>query len=169
MGETMVNRSDPRGRYTVELWIRPLASSDGEQHEPLVDRLRRLEARGVVDEVSVHRWGRNIDLTDTHLDRPDDPDRAAWERVVEFLQWAVNNEVTLADFRETAAVGVGRMGREHPVVSLPRTALAVYQDGDLQWVFPFQRAGRRYTVSDWLEAATGSFDPADCGTVYESA
>jgi hypothetical protein len=124
-----------------------------------------MEAMGALDDVSVYTWERCIDMTDPHVD---DPDRLAWERVIEFLQWAVNNDVTLEDFRETAAVGEGRMGREHPVVCLPRTVLAEYRGGDLVWVLPFQRKNRRYTVSDWFASAGDRFDPETSGHSFDT-
>ncbi len=161
----MATESSSSDRRTVELWIRSLPGGSGEQHESLITRLRRIEAMGVLDDVTVHTWERCIDMTDPHVD---DPDRRAWERVIEFLQWAVNNDVTLVDFRETAAVGEGRMGPEHPVVCLPRTVLAEYKDGDLLWVLPFQRKNRRYTVSDWFVSAGDRFDPDTDGHPFET-
>lgn len=137
-------------RPTVELWIRALRTGGSEEHDELRRRLVTLDHRGVVDSVHVRTWPHDVTI-----DRPTTRrERTIADRVRTFRRWAGRRGVSLPAFGERTTAGVGRMGPECEVVTLPRTALAVWCDGTLEWVAPCVADGRVYTPREWVEEAT---------------
>ncbi|POG57452.1 HTH domain-containing protein [Haloferax marisrubri] len=135
----------------VELWIRPIRDGFGEEHQALVVRLERLADEGLVDDVCVRTWDRDVDVeSDT---APTKRDAVVRERLAECRLWARNEGVALPTLDERATVGSGRMGPEHDAVVLPPTLGIVFRDDEIEAVYPHERTEGRRTLADWVETA----------------
>lgn len=136
-------------RPTVELWMRTLPTGEGEEHDELVARLRALERCGRIDGVECRTWPHEVAVDDPRTPR----ESTVVNRVTSFRRWAATRGVDLPAFERTTTAGVGRMGPAYEALTLPPTALAVYQDGVLVWVAPCVDDEHEYTPLDWIEAA----------------
>lgn len=135
----------------VELWIRTLPSGDGEEHDQLRQRLRRLEARGVVDSVRVRTWPHEVALEGPATPR----ERHIRDCIRACQEWASEREMALAGFERITA-GVGRMGPGYESMRLPQTLLTVWRDGHVEWVAPCVDDGHEWSPMEWVdEADTG--------------
>jgi hypothetical protein len=142
------------GERRVELWIRQIRDGLGEEHQALVVRLERLADEGVVDDVCVRTWGREVDVeSDT---APTKRDAVVRERLAECRHWARREGVALPTLDERATVGSGRMGPEHDAVVLPPTLGIVFRSDEIEVVYPHERDEGLRTLSDWVETARSS-------------
>ncbi|MFC7128763.1 HTH domain-containing protein [Haloferax chudinovii] len=139
------------GERRVELWIRPIRDGLGEEHQALIVRLERLTDGGVVDDVCVRTWGRNVDVESDLA--PTNRDAVVRERLAECRHWARTEEVALPTLDERSTVGSGRMGPEHDAVVLPRTLGIVFRGDEIEAVFPHERDEGTQTFADWVETA----------------
>jgi hypothetical protein len=146
-------------RPRVELWIRTLPTGGGEEHDELRRRLASLARRGVIEEARVRTWPHEVALDGPTTAR----DEVIARRVRAFRRWAAREGVELPTFGGRTTAGVGRMGPAYTALRLPRTALAVWRDGVLQWVVPCVADGRERTPAEWVDAAATG-DAPGCGT-----
>lgn len=136
---------------TVELYVRSLAPGPAsEKRERAIERLERLEARGVVDEYTVHIWGERFDPTSAAART--EPGRFVRRRVAAFASWADRNGVSTGSFFEPEPVRSSITGEEYTAVTLPSVALAEFVDGEVAFVAPCSDDGTTCSVEDRLDA-----------------
>lgn len=136
--------------------MRDLSPPPDDPRKKVLSRLRAFEAEGVVDEVSVRVWGKNVSVS---RDEADEDRTIIRERVSEFQTWAERNGHSLEPaFRwreQSSMVSEGR----NEVIRLPLQCLAVYTSDKLVGVFPCSMGGETNTVGDCLaRLETGEFD-----------
>jgi hypothetical protein len=149
----MVRVMSTHTRPEVELWIRTLRTVAAEEHDGLRRRLAALERQGVLGSVEIRTWPHEVPIDGPTTAR----DRLIVDRVRAFRRWAARAGASLPAFDERVTAGVGRMGPECTVLTLPETTLAVSVDGTLSWVAPCVEGDVGRTVAEWVEAAeTGS-------------
>lgn len=125
---------------TVELYVRGLLPDDGRDDQTeLVDRATRLEARGAIDDVTVH-------------DRGPSDDSFALERLEAFEAWADSNDMAVGSFfaRDVAREPV--TGDRRSIAVFPAVALAEWHGDELTFVAPCTDGATVYTVADRLDA-----------------
>lgn len=151
-----MNTREPGEDIRVEVWMRDLSPPPGDPRKNVLSRLRAFEAEGVVGEVSVRVWGKNLTVS---REGADEGSTVIRERVSEFQTWAKRNGHSLEPaFRwrdQSSMVSEER----NEVIRLPLQCLAVYAGDNLLGVFPCSMDGETNTVGDCLaRLETGDFD-----------
>ncbi|MDG5776352.1 HTH domain-containing protein [Haloarculaceae archaeon H-GB2-1] len=159
----MVETPQPR----IELYVRSLLPDGAhERQEAVIERLEEMDARGDVEGFSVIVWGKQL-ARDTAATRTDEG-RYILNRVAEFQQWALSNNVSLDSFCQTHAAETEVSDEPKTAITLPVMGLAEYQDGELQHVAPCTKGDSVHTIMDRLkklEAGLPSVVGTDAGSV----
>lgn len=132
---------------TAELFVHGLLPVGAEATQAtLVDRARRLEAEGTLDELAVYDRERTSGRTDAAF---------LLERLDAFESWARREDMAVGSFFARDAVRSAVTGdrREAPV--FPPVALAEWRGEDLAFVAPCTDGRTVYTVPDRLDVLAG--------------
>lgn len=143
---------------TLELWIRSIAPTvRTARRDRIVDRVRRLADRNVVDAFECNGWTGVVERDDggeeDGRDHPDQPLRAVLES---FERWADRTGRSLEPCFRTRRAESAITGESTVVCRPPTVALAEYHDGELAHVAPSRVDDRVIEIEDRLESlATG--------------
>ena len=138
------NHTVPR---TIELWVRTFApTATGPTRDRALEQVRRLEANGTVDGVSVAGWGAEIELGTLSAHVPQI--RTIERRLAAFEQWADRTDRDLEPFFRRRTVESTITGERHDVCRLPTVALAEFDDRGLVHVAPCRDDDRTIDVFD---------------------
>jgi len=142
-----MSHDDPGTELRVEVWMRDAAPPADDPRTAVLDRLRELGSRGVVEDLSVRVWGEHVAAPDGEPDGTDPPAR---ERIAAFQRWAERNGHSLepAFYRVERSSLVSEEGTD--AIRLPLQCLAVYEGDRLVGVFPCSTADGTNTVGDCL-------------------
>lgn len=116
--------------------------------QTVVDRLTDLERAERIDDFCVHVWGRAIrptgplEGTDYH--------RSILDRLREFEEWLDRRGGAADRLFERREVDSAVVDESYTVISLPTMCLAVYEDGELSGVYPYDDADGSHSVLDCL-------------------
>lgn len=139
---------DPQ-EYRMELFLRSLAPPAARAtQDVIIDRLIRLDDRGLIREYDLTIWGDRIRL-DVSPRTP--TERAIHDEIDRFRRWERTHDVSLApafDEREVDPL----VGDPYTVFQPPVITLAVYAGTDVWGLFPCDVEGERVTVDDCLDA-----------------
>ncbi|MFB6179925.1 MAG: HTH domain-containing protein [Halorientalis sp.] len=139
--------SDP---IRLELYVRTLSPAGARaRQEAVLDRLKRLEADGHIDDWYVKVWGNRIDPTTTAAET--DQGQFILNRIAEFKQWALAENTTLESFYQTHEQSSSITGEDHTNIVLPKMGLAEYHGTELQQVAPCTTGDEVYSVGDHLD------------------
>lgn len=136
----------------IELYLRGDTYGTYDRQKVILDRISALEEEGVVTDADVDTsWQR---IRTPELDCRD----GALETYEEFLAWAEENGYSLEPAfqrRQRSYIGTDLV---HEVLVFPTASLAVYEDTDLQAVFPCSGESGEvyYSVQDCLDALEDS-------------
>jgi hypothetical protein len=137
------------GERTVDLYLCAEPQFGVEtQKEAVIDRLTALEREDLIDEFGVYIWGREI--------RPDGPlegtdyHRLVLDSVREFEEWLRRHGASADHLFKRRGVDSEIIDETYTVISLPTMCLAVYDDGDLSGVYPYDDAEGTHTVRECL-------------------
>jgi hypothetical protein len=134
----------------IELYVRSLLPKGAhERQEAVIEQLERLEQQDTIEGFSVIVWGKQIarDSAAAHTEEG----RYILNRVAEFKQWALSNNVSLKSFYQTTTVDNEVASESHNAMTLPVMGLAEYQDGELQHVAPCSNGDIVHTIMARLE------------------
>lgn len=120
----------------------------------IFDRLKRLEAEGVIDECEAEVWGRKV-CRRIQGERPA-IGAPVLETVREFRDWADRTGASLDRCFEEHEVHSEMTGEDRTEIRLPTVCLAVRYEDDLVAVFPHAKDGDEYTVTDGLATLESS-------------
>jgi hypothetical protein len=141
-------RTDSEGRV-LKLFVRMESQLGTEQvKKAVVDEVRRLERRGVVDDYEVVPWGKTFRQdgalagTEYH--------ETVRRHVAEFEEWAREHDVSLEHTFERNRLRSTITGESFSVVSLPVVCLAEYVDGELAGIYPCRTGDRVCDVREFL-------------------
>lgn len=134
----------------VVVWVRELAVPPGDPRAAVLSRLRELESRGLVDDVSVRVWGTAVDASVADGGEYDQPVRSC---VAAFYRWADRTGHSLGPAFRREQCSSMRSAERAAVVRLPLVCVAVHADGGLEGVFPCSAGGEATTrtVRDCLD------------------
>lgn len=143
--------SSPSPDRTFELHVRSLSPSGTRaQQGTVIERLERLDNEDMIDEFTVHVWGKQLDLS-TAAARTD-AGQFVSNRVAAFEDWARQNDLRINHFFERREIQSGILAEVHTVLTLPVMALAEVRDGEVQCMAPCVDGEIVYSVIDWLDA-----------------
>lgn len=141
----------------IELCVRSLTSRTDRAQGQAIDRLRRLEATGAIDGLSIRIWGEEVALSTTAVET--DRGRDILQRVGAFREWAAHNDVSLSPFFESREKTSRITGEEYATLRLPTLVMVEYADGDVVHVAPHEGDSGVYTVEDRLASLAEPTSP----------
>lgn len=147
---------------TVELYVRSLCADAAKApQEAAIERLSRLERDGVVDEYTVHVWGRRISPDAAAADT--DAGRFVLDRIEAFEDWANDVGTSIRSFFDTDEVDSSITGESYVAITVPTLTLAEFRGDELRCVAPCADDGTVHTVSDRLDVleADGGATPGE--------
>lgn len=133
-------------RRRAELYLRGDTYGTYEAQQDVLARVRRLEGQDVIDESAVaDEWQRIRTMNEDCRD-------GALATYGEFSKWARHNGYSLEPAFEQRARSYVGLNQVDDVVVFPVVSLAVYENDELQAVFPCSDEERNYRVQDCLDA-----------------
>lgn len=132
----------------VEVWVRDLSLPPDDPRTSVVSRLHEFEETGLVDDVSIHVWGKCVSVSDEWADETSPPVR---ERIADFREWADRNGHTLEPAFRWCEESTMLSEEQNEVIRLPLQCLAIYEGDRLVGVFPCSTDNGTKTVADCLQ------------------
>ncbi len=128
---------------TAVLYVRSVAPCGVDDvQRRTIDRLERLAADGVLESVEYEVWGDGV---------PADDSGTVIKGVYdEFVEWADDQGYTLAPAFRDRETGTMVSDECRTVISFPLLCLGVYEENELEAVFPCSDDERTYTIEDGL-------------------
>lgn len=154
-------------RRRVELYVHSLAPcGTGNEQNAIVERLRDLERRDVIDDLELRVWGDAVCL-DSPSAEVGDGARIA-DRIREFYDWCEEGRASLDPFFTWSVVDSKITGETFRRVVLPHRCLAVYADDGLEAVYPSSVGETVRSLQDGIDSLeTAAGRPADHSLVFE--
>jgi hypothetical protein len=148
---------------TVELYVRSM-SPDGAQNrqEQVIERLQRLDREDEIADFSVVVWGKQISRESAAAST--DEGTYILNRVAEFKQWALSNNVSLDAFYQRRRVENELTGEAYTTLTLPVMGLAEYEDGELVHVAPCTEGDVVTRIVDRLDSLETDAPSAEADT-----
>lgn len=134
----------------IELYVRSLLPTGAhERQEAVIDQLQRLDREDRIGDFSVIVWGKQVarDSAAAYTEEG----QYILNRVAEFKQWSLSNNVSLESFYQTTTVDNEVTENSYTAITLPVMGLAEYVDGELQHVAPCTSGDIVHTIMDRLE------------------
>jgi hypothetical protein len=144
VGDEITMTADSQLR--AELYLRGDTYGTFDAQQQVLNRVKHLEANGVfTDSMVSGEWQRIRTMAE-------DKRSGALATYEEFRDWAERNGHSLEPAFERRTRTYMGMDRVEDVVVFPVVSLAIYDDTQLEAVFPCTDAERTFTVGDALEA-----------------
>ncbi|WP_276249968.1 HTH domain-containing protein [Haloarcula rara] len=141
-----MNQTEPH----VELYVRSmLPDGAGSRQEAVIDKLDELERREEIAGYNVVVWGKQIAPESAAANT--EAGRYILNRVAEFKQWALSNNVSLESFYQRTSVDSEVTESAYDAMVLPVMGLAEYDGNELAHVAPCTRGEAVHTITDRLE------------------
>lgn len=155
---------DDNTSRNVELYVRSLAPcGTRNEQDTIIERLLDLEEEGAVDEVDLTVWGNAVCLDGTSADVG--TGKRVAERIQDFHSWSERGEASLEPFFNFSIVDSSIYGDTFRRVIPPHRCLAVYEDDQLQEVYPSTVNGTARTLQEGLQALEGDETAAQSSEV----
>ena len=134
----------------VELYVRSmLPDGAGSRQEHVIDKLAELERREEIAGSNVVVWGKQIAPESAAANTEEG--RYILNRVAEFKQWALSNNVSLESFYQRTTVESATADSGSEAMVLPVMGLAEYDGNELAHVAPCTDGEAVHTITDRLE------------------
>ena len=133
----------------IELYVRSLVPNGAhERQEAVIERLETLDQHDDIADFSVIVWGKQVarESAAAHTEEG----KYILNRVAEFKQWALSNNVSLESFYQTTEIE-SELTDDYSAMVLPVMGLAEYHGGELQHVAPCTKGDVVHTIMDRLE------------------
>jgi hypothetical protein len=149
----------------IELYVRSLLPDGaGERQDAVIDHLEHLEREGEIAGYDVIVWGKQIAPQSAGADT--DEGKYILNRVAEFKQWALSNNVSLESFYQRTTVDSEASESSYDAVLLPMMGLAEYDGDELAHVAPCTDGKTVHTITDRLESLEAGMEaPAERNAV----
>jgi hypothetical protein len=134
----------------IELYVRSLLPAGAyARQEAVIEQLDRLAAEDAIDDYAVIVWGKQVarDSAAAHTEEG----RYILNRVAEFKQWALSNNVSLDSFHQQGTVDKETSEESYEAITLPVMGLAEYEHGELVHVAPCTTGETVHTIQDRLD------------------
>ncbi|MFC7194520.1 HTH domain-containing protein [Halosimplex aquaticum] len=137
----------------IELYVRSLLPDGAhERQEAVIERLQELDAEDEIEDFSVIVWGKQI-ARDSAGARTEEGEYIL-NRVAEFKQWALSNNVSLESFYQRQTVENDVTDEPYTAMVLPVMGLAEYDGEELATSPPVPRA--RKSTPSWTASTAWS-------------
>jgi hypothetical protein len=134
----------------IELYVRSmLPDGAGKRQETVIDTLEELDREDEISGYNVVVWGKQIAPESAAANT--EAGRYILNRVAEFKQWALSNNVSLESFYQRTTVDSEVTGESHDAMVLPVMGLAEYDEDELAHVAPCTNGDDVHTITDRLE------------------
>ncbi|WP_459192172.1 HTH domain-containing protein [Halosimplex sp. J119] len=134
----------------IELYVRSLLPDGAhERQEAVIERLQELDAEDEIEDFSVIVWGKQI-ARDSAGARTEEGEYIL-NRVAEFKQWALSNNVSLESFYQRQTVDNDVTDEPYTAMVLPVMGLAEYDGEELRHVAPCTDGDEVHTIMDRLD------------------
>ncbi|MFB6140886.1 MAG: HTH domain-containing protein [Halosimplex sp.] len=138
------------GTPRIELYVRSLLPDGAHgRQEAVIERLQKLETEGEIADFSVIVWGKQIARSSAGA-RTEEGEYIL-NRVAEFKQWALSNNVSLESFYQKHDVENELTDEPHSAIVLPVMGLAEYDGEELRHVAPCTDGDEVHTIMDRLD------------------
>lgn len=142
----------------IELYVRSLMPDGAhERQEAVIERLETLDRNDEIDGFSVIVWGKQVSRESAAAHTEEGT--YILNRVAEFKQWALSNNVSLESFYQTTEVE-SEITDDYSAMVLPVMGLAEYDDGELKHVAPCTKGDVVHTIMDRLDRLEAGEPPA---------
>ncbi|MDS0283515.1 HTH domain-containing protein [Haloarcula onubensis] len=134
----------------IELYVRSmLPDGAGARQERVIDELDELERREEIAGYNVVVWGKQI--APESAAAATEAGRYICNRVAEFKQWALSNNVSLESFYQRTTVDSEATESASEAMVLPVMGLAEYDGAELAHVAPCTKGEDVHTITDRLD------------------
>jgi len=142
---------NPDRQLELDVYMRAFAPDAAQRRqEAMLDRMRELRDRGVIEDVSVTRWSNQVSVTPAR-DREPPVGVETYRELDEVID---GTELSIEPFfRERSGAGGDRT-----VLSLPVLCVAIQRDGEITGVYPCSAPDGSYSVTDCLDALAAGDD-----------
>lgn len=138
----------------IELYVRSLfPDGAGERQDTVIDTLERLECEDAISGYDVIVWGKQI--APESAGAATDEGRYILNRVAEFKQWSLSNNVSLESFYHRTSIESAATD----AMVLPVMGLAEYHGDELAHVAPCTEGETVHTITDRLERLEAGVAP----------
>jgi len=133
----------------IELYVRSLVPDGAHtRQEAVIERLETLEREGQIEDFSVIVWGKQVSRESAAAHTEEG--KYILNRVAEFKQWALSNNVSLESFYQTTEIQ-SEFTDDYSAMVLPVMGLAEYSEGELKHVAPCTEGDVVHTIMDRLD------------------
>jgi len=142
---------DADRQLELDVYMRAFAPDAAQRRqEAMLERMRELRDRGMIEEVSVTRWSNQVSVSPEHDREPP----VGVEAYRELDQTTDGTELSIEPFfRERSGHRENRT-----VLSLPVLCVAIRRDGQITGVYPCSAPDGSYSVTDCLDALAAGED-----------
>ncbi|MFB6172878.1 MAG: HTH domain-containing protein [Haloarculaceae archaeon] len=141
-----MSSNDTTERLWAELWLRQDTYGTYEAQQATLDRMRTLEAEGVLGDSTVAGWGKQVLTFESDVRTEADAALAAFER------WADRADASLEPAFDRRTESSLLSQETYEVAIFPVVCLALYEGNEVCGVFPCTVDDEVYTVQDALDA-----------------
>lgn len=143
----------------LELYVRSLLPDGaGERQDALLEKLDELERDGDIAGYNVIVWGKQIAPESAAAGT--DEGRYILNRISEFQQWALANNVSLDSFSQRRPVDSEATDESREAIVLPVMGLAEYHGDELAHVAPCSDRDEVHTITERLERLAAGEQPS---------
>jgi hypothetical protein len=151
--------SDTTPTPHIELYVRSMLPDGAhERQEDVIDHLETLDENDQIDGFNVIVWGKQI-APQSAAARTEEG-KYILNRVAEFKQWALTNNVSLDSFYQDTTVDSEAAASAYDAKVLPVMGLAEYDGNELVHVAPCTKDDVVHTIMDRLERLEAGQPPA---------
>ncbi|WP_254271863.1 HTH domain-containing protein [Haloarcula marina] len=143
----------------IELYVRSLLPDGAhDRQEAVLDRLERLDREDEIAGYNVIVWGKQIAPESAAANTEEG--KYILNRVAEFRQWALSNNVSLESFYQTTDVDSEATDDAYRAMVLPVMGLAEYHESELAHVAPCTDGDVVHSIVDRLDRIEAGEPPA---------
>ncbi|MDS0220979.1 hypothetical protein NDI54_06420 [Haloarcula sp. S1AR25-5A] len=151
--------SDTTPTPHIELYVRSMLPDGAhERQEEVITQLETLDENDHIDGFNVIIWGKQI--APQSAAARTDRGKFILNRVAEFKQWALTNNVSLDSFYQDTTVDSEAVPSAYDAMALPVMGLAEYDGNELSHVAPCTKDDVVHTIMDRLERLKADQPPA---------
>jgi len=142
-----MNQTEPY----IELYVRSLfPDGAGDRQDSVIDKLDELDRNDEIAGYDIVVWGKQVAPESAAANT--EKGNYVLNRVAEFKQWALSNNVSLESFYQRTSIESEVTETPYDAMVLPVMGLAEYSGDELAHVAPCTRGEEVHTITDRLDS-----------------